>query len=95
MIICNKEMKISDKFKKKLEAMIGIKNTEYTYIPGCLIQMQNTNIDYVNPHKIIIKKNNKEIVILSYGNYYEEDDAIFIYDINHKCTLNKLKEIMA
>lgn len=95
MEICSKKMKISDDFKSKMEATLGIKNTEYTYIPGQLIEFKGTNMNCINPNKIIIKKSGKEIVVLFYGQYYYEDDAIFIYDIRHKCTWNKLKEIMA
>ncbi len=95
MEICSKKMKISDDFKFKMEATLGIKNTEYTYIPGQLIEFKGTNMNCINPNKIIIKKSGKEIVVLFYGQYYYEDDAIFIYDIRHKCTWNKLKEIMA
>ncbi|MEG2232957.1 MAG: hypothetical protein RRY16_03245 [Bacilli bacterium] len=48
-------------------------------------------MDYINPSKIIIKKSGKEIVVLFYGEYYYEEDAIFIYDIHNKYTWNKLR----
>lgn len=95
MKICSKKMKISNDFKDKLESTIRNKNTKYTYIPGQLIQFKGTNMSCVNPNKIIIKKAEKEVIILNYGEYYYEEDAIFLYDIQHKCTLNKLKELMA
>lgn len=64
MKICSKKMKISNDFKDKLESTIGIKNTEYTYIPGQLLQFKGTNMSCVNPNKIIIKKAEKEVIIL-------------------------------
>lgn len=54
MKICSKKMKISDDFKNKLETTLGVRNTEYTYIPGQLIQFKGTNMSCVNPNKIII-----------------------------------------
>lgn len=95
MKISSKKMKISDDFKNKLETTLGIRNTEYTYIPGQLIQFKGTNICCINPNKILIKKSGKEIMVLYYGEYYYDADALFIYDIQHRCTLNKLKELMA
>lgn len=95
MKICSKKMEIPNDFKDKLETTLGIKGVEYTYIPGELIHFEKTNIDCVNPNKIIVKKSNKEIMILFYGEYYYEEEAFFIYDIHNKCTWNRLKEIMA
>lgn len=56
MKISSKKMKISDDFKNKLETTLGIRNTEYTYIPGQLIQFKGTNMCCINPNKILIKK---------------------------------------
>lgn len=95
MKISSKKMKISDDFKNKLETTLGIRNTEYTYIPGQLIQFKGTNMCCINPNKILIKKSGKEIMVLYYGEYYYDADALFIYDIQHRCTLNKLKELIA
>lgn len=63
MKICSKKMKISDDFKNKLETTLGIKNTEYTYIPGQLIQFKDTNMCCINPNKILIKKSRKQIMV--------------------------------
>ena len=49
----------------------------------------------VNPNKIVIKKSEKEVIVLYYGEYYHDEDAIFLYDIQHRCSWNKLKELMA
>ena len=94
MTIYNKQMQISDKFKNKLESTIGTTNTEITYIPGGLITLDKVNFDYINPNKIIIKKNKKEVIILSYGKYYEDEEALFINDISNKITWHKLKTIL-
>lgn len=91
MKICSKNMTITTELKKKTEMTMGIKNIEITYIPGNLIIFDITNMDYINPSKIIIKKSGKEIVVLFYGEYYYEEDAIFIYDIHNKYTWNKLR----
>lgn len=95
MNICSKKMEISQDFKKKLESTIGITNTEYTYIPGQLMQFNNSNIDCINPNKIIIRRSGKEVMVLYYGEYYFEEDALFLYDIHNKCSLNRLKEILS
>ena len=95
MEIYNKKMKFPEDIKKKLETTVGIKNTEITYINGGLISFKGTNMDCINPNKAIVKKGNKEIILLFYGQYYVDQDAFFIYDIHHKCTWNKLKELLS
>ena len=95
MRINSKQMDIPASFKEKLETTLGVKNTEYTYIPGNLIEFPGTNINCLNPNKVLVKKGEKEIIVLFYGQYYYDDDAIFIYDIRHKCSWNKLKELMS
>ena len=86
-------MEIPKNFKDKLELTLGVKNTEYTYIPGELIHFEKLNIDCVNPNKIIVKKSGKEVMILHYGQYYYDEDAFFVYDIHNQSTWNRLKEI--
>ena len=94
MNICSKNMEMSSDFKKKLESTIDIKNVEYTFISGQLIQFKKSNINCINPNKIIIKKSGKEVIILYYGEYYYEEDAISLYDIHNKCSLNRLKKLL-
>lgn len=94
MEIYNKKLKFPEETKAKLESVVGTKNTEITYINGNLISFKGTNMDCINPNKAIVKKGEKEIILLFYGQYYEDPDAFFIYNINHKCSWNKLKEIL-
>ena len=92
--ICNKPIIISDEVKQKIEATTGKKPLEIAYYNGNLINIKGTNMDYINPAKVVIKLDNFDLVLLYYNEYYYEDDAFFIYNLKHKCTYNKLREII-
>ncbi|MFI3260834.1 MAG: hypothetical protein R3Y13_03885 [bacterium] len=63
----NKEILISESLKTKIETTVGKKNAEITYCTGGIVEVPKFNLDYINPAKIFIKKNDKHLVILNYG----------------------------
>lgn len=56
--------------------------------------IENTNIEVINPIKIIVNKNAKTYVILSYGPYSKDENEIFLYDKTTKISWLKLMELL-
>ena len=93
-IVCNKKIEISDETKLKIEQTVGKKPLEIAYYNGNLINVKGTNMDYINPAKVVIKLEKLDLILLYYNEYYYEEDAFFIYNLKHKCTYNKLRDII-
>ena len=53
--IVKKELEFDDKLKKKIEFICGFCNTTPTFINGSIRKVEKTNINYIEPNKIIIK----------------------------------------
>ena len=64
-----KELKISDKLKRKIEMIGRFKNTTPIINNGCVKNITGTNVAYVMPHIIVIK-NNKYLVFDECNNVY-------------------------
>ena len=50
-----KELKISDKLKRKVEMVCRFANVKYTIINGNIKSIKNTNIAMIKPHIVKIK----------------------------------------
>ena len=55
MTIETKELKISEKLKRKVEMVCRFANVKYTIINGNIKSIKNTNIAMVKPHIVKIK----------------------------------------
>ena len=53
--IISKEISIDKNLKKKIEFICDFCNTTPTFINGSIRKIQKTNINYIEPNKIIIK----------------------------------------
>ena len=53
--ILSKEISIDKNLKKKIEFICDFCNTTPTFINGSIRKIQKTNINYIEPNKIIIK----------------------------------------
>ena len=80
--------------KSKVEKYLPTKTLEITYINGQIISFKNTNIDVVNPFKILVKKGEKELMLLCYGDYCEDENAVFLYSIRNRIAWESIKKIL-
>ena len=71
-----KELKISDELNRKIEMICRFACGKYEFIPGNIKSIKNTNIAYVNPHILKVKRNAYLIL--------EECEEIFINSYNEK-----------
>ena len=81
--IIKQEIEIDAGLKQKLEFICDFCNTTPTIINGSIRKLDKTNLTYIEPHKVIIKK----ITFLVFN--YSTD--IYIKNLNHKIQLSELE----
>ena len=81
--IIKQEIEMENGLKQKLEFICDFCNTTPTIINGSIRKLDKTNLTYIEPHKVIIKK----ITFLVFN--YSTD--IYIKNLNHKIQLSELE----
>ena len=81
--IIKQEIEMEKGLKQKLEFICDFCNTTPTIINGSIRKLDKTNLTYIEPHKVIIKK----ITFLVFN--YSTD--IYIKNLNHKIQLSELE----
>lgn len=81
--ITTKELEIESDLKRKIEFICDFCNTKPTIINGKIRKINKTNLNYIEPHRIIIK----DITFLAF-NYSNE---IFIENLSNKIKLADLE----
>lgn len=81
--IITKELPIDDEIKKKIEIICSFCNTTPTFINGSIRKIDKTNLQYLEPHRIIIKG----ITFLMF-NYSNE---IYIGNLKNKLEMRDLE----
>ena len=81
--ITKKELEIDNELKNKIEFICSFCNTTPTIINGNIRKINKTNLNYIEPHRIIIKG----ITLLAF-NY---SNKIFIENLSNKIKLSDLE----
>ena len=81
--ITKKELEINNELKKKIEFICSFCNTTPTIINGNIRKINKTNLNYIEPHRIIIKG----VTFLAF-NYSNE---IFVENLSNKIKLSELE----
>ena len=81
--ITKKELEIDNELKKKIEFICSFCNTTPTIINGNIRKINKTNLNYIEPHRIIIKG----VTFLAF-NYSNE---IFVENLSQRINLPDLE----
>ena len=81
--IIKKEIKIEKELETKLLFICKFCNTNPKFINGSIRTIKNTNISYVEPHRVIIK--DKLFLVFNYN------DDVYINNLNNVIKLKDLK----
>lgn len=81
--IIKQEIPIDESLKKKLEFICDFCNTTPIFINGSIRKIDKSNLNFVEPHKVIIK--NIIFLVFNYSN------DIYIKNLNNKIQLSKLE----
>ena len=78
------EMEVS--LKKRIEFICDFAKVKPKFINGNVINIEHTNLIYVEPHRVIIK--NKTFLVFNYSN------EIYIDNLNNKIKLTELENYL-
>ena len=81
--IIKQEIEIEENLKKKIEFICEFANVKYELINGSIRTVENTNLYYVEPHKLIVK--DKTILLFNY------ETTLFIENLKEKILLKDLE----
>ena len=85
--ITKKELEIDNELKKKIEFICSFCNTTPTIINGNIRKINKTNLNYIEPHRIIIKG----VTFLAF-NYSNE---IFVENLSQRINLADLENYIS
>ena len=81
--ITKKELEIDNELKNKIEFICSFCNTTPTIINGNIRKIDKTNLNYIEPHRIIIK--GITFLVFNYSN------EIFIENLSNRIKLSDLE----
>ena len=81
--IIKQEIPIDESLKKKLEFICDFCNTTPIFINGSIRKIDKSNLNFVEPHKVIIK--NITFLVFNYST------DIYIKNLNNKIQLSQLE----
>ena len=86
MKIIKKELQFEERLKQRLEMICEFSKVTPTFINGSIRKIENTNLIYIEPHKVIIK--DTTFLVFNYSN------EIYISNLNRKIRLSELEEYL-
>jgi hypothetical protein len=81
--IVKQELDMEESLKQRLEFISSFTNTEFKIVNGNIRKIDKTNLNYIEPHRIIIKN----ITFLAFN--YSND--LYIGNLNNKIKLSELE----
>ncbi len=81
--ITKKELEIDNELKKKIEFICSFCNTTPTIINGNIRKIEKTNLNYIEPHRVIIK--GITFLVFNYSN------EIFVENLSNRIKLSDLE----
>jgi len=87
-----KKIEIEPEFIENVNKHLKRKSLEITYYNGYLIGFDKCNIESISPHKIVVGNDEKNLLIMHYANYMENDGLYFIDGIKEPFSITSLKE---
>ena len=80
----------NEELEKKIKIICSFNKEKCIFKQGKIIDIVDSNISFINPHKIIIKVNGYKLLIL----YYDADN-IFLYDRSMQIDLAKVEIVLS
>ena len=84
MQIVKEELQFDDSLKKRLEFICEFSKVTPTFITGSIRKIENTNLTYIEPHRVIVK--NITFLVFNYSN------DVYISNLSKKIKLSELEE---
>lgn len=89
MNFIKENMPLNKNLYNKLNNMCIFDNLKLDFKNGIIYKVENTNLNFIEPHRFIIKVNDIALVILCYDNL-----NLYLYDEDTKINVPMIKEII-
>ena len=86
MKIIKEELQFEESLKQRLEFICEFSKVKPTFINGSIRKIENTNLSYIEPHRVVIK--NTTFLVFNYSN------DVYISNLAKKIKLSELKEYL-
>ena len=86
MNIIKEELQFEESLKQRLEFICEFSKVTPTFINGSIRKIENTNLSYIEPHRVIIK--NTTLLVLNYSN------DVYVSNLSKKIKLSELDEYL-
>ena len=80
----------SEELESKIKVLCSFKSIKFNIKQGRIISIDNINISFIVPHKIILDINKYKILLL-----YFDNDNLFLYDRRIPINIRKLENIIS
>ena len=86
------KIRIEQELKDKINKAIKRKTLEITYFNGYIVKFDKCNLESISPHKILISNEEKNLLVMHYADYHENDELYYIDGEKEPLTISGLKE---
>ena len=86
MKIIKPELQFEESLKQRLEFICEFSKVTPTFITGSIRKIENTNLAYIEPHRVIVK--NITFLVFNYSN------DVYISNLSKKIKLSELEEYL-
>ena len=86
MKIIKEELQFEENLKQRLEFICEFAKVTPTFIHGSIRKIENTNLSYIEPHRIVIK--DTTFLVFNYSN------DVYISNLSKKIKLSELEEYL-
>ena len=86
MKIIKQELEFEECLKQRLEFICEFSKVTPTFITGSIRKIENTNLAYIEPHRVIVK--NITFLVFNYSN------DVYISNLSKKIKLSELEEYL-
>ena len=84
MKIIKQELQFEESLKQRLEFICEFSNVTPKFINGSIRKIENTNLSYIEPHRVIVK--DTTFLVFNYSN------DVYISNLSKKIKLTELEE---
>lgn len=86
------KIRIDQELKDKINNAFKQKTLEITYYNGYIVKFDKCNLESISPHKILISNDEKNLLVMHYADYHENDEIYYIDGEKQPLTITGLKE---
>lgn len=80
----------NEELEKRIKIICSFNKAKCNFTQGRIIDIENSNISFIEPHRVIIKVNGYKLLLL----YYDADN-IFLYDRSMQIDLAKIELMLS